>query len=49
MNKLFGILFLITFLILSTDNFWGWSLISLVAMLLVLPFTTPETFGEKKK
>jgi hypothetical protein len=49
MNKLFGILFLITFLILSTDNFWGWALVSLVAMLLVLPFTTPEKIGERKK
>jgi hypothetical protein len=49
MNKLFGITFLITFLLLSTENFWGWSIISIVAMLLVLPFTTPEKIGERKK
>jgi hypothetical protein len=49
MNKLFGILFAITFIILSTDNLWGWALLGVVALLLVLPFTTPETIGEKKK
>jgi hypothetical protein len=49
MNKLFGILFAITFLILSTDNFWGWAFIGVIALLLVLPHTTPETIGEKKK
>jgi hypothetical protein len=49
MNKLFGILFAITFVFLSTDSFWGWAFVSLIALLLVLPYTTPETFGEKKK
>lgn len=49
MNKLFGILFLITFLLLSMDNFWGWATLGVIAMLFVLPFTTPETIGEKKK
>ena len=49
MNKLFGIVFAITFLLLSTDNLWGWAFFSVVAMLLVLPFTTPEKIGEKKR
>ena len=47
MNKLFGILFAISFFILSTDNFWGWAIVSVVAMLIVLPFTTPEKIGSK--
>lgn len=49
MNKLFGIVFAFTFLILSMDDFWGWSFLGVVALLLILPFTTPETIGEKKK
>jgi hypothetical protein len=49
MNLLFGILFAITFVLLSTDNFWGWAVLGVIAMLLVLPFTTPEKIGEKKK
>jgi hypothetical protein len=49
MNKLFGIAFATTFVFLSTDNFWGWAIVGIVAMLLLLPYTTPETFGEKKK
>jgi len=49
MNKLFGIIFAITFVFLSMDSFWGWAFIGVIAMLLVLPYTTPETIGEKKK
>jgi hypothetical protein len=49
MNKLFGIVFLITFLLLSTENFWGWAFLGAIALLLIVPFTTPETIGEKKK
>jgi hypothetical protein len=49
MNLLFGILFAITFVLLSTDNFWGWAVLGVIAMLLVLPFTTPEKIGGKKK
>ncbi len=48
MNKLFGIVFLITFLLLSTDNFWGWAFLGVIALLLIVPFTTPEKIGEKK-
>lgn len=49
MNKLFGIVFVITFLLLSTDDYWGWSFIGVLALLLIVPFTTPEKIGEKKK
>lgn len=48
MNTLFGILFVITFLFLSTNDYWGWGAIGVVAILFVLPFTTPEKIGEKK-
>lgn len=48
MNKLFGIVFAFTFLLLSTDSFWGWAFLGVVALLLIVPFTTPETIGEKK-
>jgi len=48
MNKLFGFTFLATFLTLSTDDYWGWAFIGVVALLLIAPFTTPETMGQKK-
>lgn len=48
MNKLFLFLFVITFL-LSQSNFYLFAFIPLVAMLFVVPLTTPEKFGEKKK
>lgn len=49
MNKLFGFVFLATFLTLSTDKYWGWAFIGVVALLIITPFTTPETIGQKKK
>jgi hypothetical protein len=48
MNKLFGLVFLATFLTLSTDNYWGYALFGVIALLLIVPFTTPETLGQKK-
>jgi hypothetical protein len=49
MNKLFGIVFLITFLLLSSDDYWGWAFFGVLAVLLIAPFTTPETMGQKNK
>ena len=49
MNKLFGIVFVITFVVLSTTNFWGWGILGVIALLLIVPHTTPEKIGEKKK
>lgn len=48
MNKLFGFVFLATFLTLSTDNYWGYAFIGVIALLLIAPYTTPETIGQKK-
>ena len=48
MNKLFGFVFLITFLTLSTNDYWGYAFFGIVALLLIAPFTTPETLGQKK-
>ena len=48
MNKLFGIVFVITFLLLSTNDYWGFGAIGVVALLFIVPFTTPETIGQKK-
>ena len=48
MNKLFLFLFVATFLI-AQSNFFLFSLIGIVAMFFVLPLTTPEKIGEKKK
>lgn len=49
MNKLFGIVFATTFLFLSTDSFWGWAFLGMIALLAIVPFTTPEKIGENKK
>ena len=48
MNKLFGIVFAITFLI-SQSNFFLLSVFGIVALFFILPLTTPEKIGEKKK
>ena len=48
MNFLFGIVFVITFLFLSTNDYWGWAIFGVIALLLIVPFTTPEKIGEKK-
>ncbi len=49
MNKLFGIVFAITFVFLSTDSFWGWAFVGVIALLLIAPYTKIEEIGEKKK
>lgn len=47
MNKLFGIVLMLTFLI-STGDYWGYGFFGIVALLLIAPFTTPETIGQNK-
>lgn len=47
MNKLFWILFVITFLV-SQSAFYPLALIGIALMFFVVPKTTPEKMGEKK-
>ena len=46
MNKLFGIVFAITFILLSTDSLWGWSVLGVIALCIIAPLTTPENIGK---
>jgi hypothetical protein len=48
MNKLFGIVFVLTFLIASGD-YWGYAWFGILALLLIAPYTTPENIGKGKE